>query len=63
MKHAQLLWRLHLDMWHYAACAAEEIAAHLGVIDTALVAGFQWKQGPFAQWQAAGFCVRGARGG
>ena len=23
--HAQLLWRLHLDMWHYAACAAEEI--------------------------------------
>ena len=51
----QLLWSIHRDTMHYAACHLMHIAESVSDVDRALCAGFGWKQGIFELWQAAGF--------
>jgi 3-hydroxyacyl-CoA dehydrogenase len=52
---AQFLWSYHRDLWHYAACQVGAIANNVRDVDQAMRWGFAWKQGPFEQWQSAGW--------
>lgn len=52
---AQFLWSYHRDLWHYAAYHLEAIANNTRDVDQAMRWGFAWKQGPFEQWQSAGW--------
>lgn len=52
---AQFLWAYHRDLWHYSAYHMNSIADNARDVDQAMRWGFAWKQGPFEQWQAAGW--------
>ncbi len=53
--HAEFLWVIHRDTFHYCAHLLEQIADNARDIDFAIRWGFGWKQGPFEIWQAAGW--------
>ncbi len=53
--HAQFLWSIQRDAFHYAACLLESIADNARDVDLAIRWGFGWKQGPFEIWQQAGW--------
>jgi 3-hydroxyacyl-CoA dehydrogenase len=55
--HAQLLWSVYRDTFHYCACHLAEIAHTARDVDFALRWGFAWERGPFETWQAAGWPV------
>lgn len=53
--HAQFLWEIHRDVFHYAAVLLADIAESVRDVDQALQWGFAWKTGVFSLWQAAGW--------
>lgn len=52
---AKFLWAYHRDLWHYAAYHLDDVADNARDLDQAMRWGFAWKQGPFEQWQSAGW--------
>jgi 3-hydroxyacyl-CoA dehydrogenase len=53
--HAQFLWAIHRDLFHYCAFHLETVAENARDADLALRWGFGWSLGPFETWQAAGW--------
>lgn len=53
--HAQFLWAIFRDVFHYVAVQLEHIAHNARDLDLAMRWGFGWAQGPFETWQAAGW--------
>ncbi|MES2771347.1 MAG: enoyl-CoA hydratase/isomerase family protein, partial [Pseudomonadota bacterium] len=53
--HAQFLWSIFRDVFHYVAVHLGSIANTVRDVDCALRWGFGWTQGPFEHWQAAGW--------
>ena len=53
--HAQFLWAIFRDAFHYIAVHLADIAETVRDIDFSLRWGFGWKEGPFETWQAAGW--------
>ncbi len=53
--HAQFLWAIFRDVFHYVAIHLESIADNARDIDFAMRWGFGWSVGPFETWQAAGW--------
>jgi len=53
--HAQFLWAIFRDIFHYAAVQLENVADNARDLDLAMRWGFGWAQGPFETWQAAGW--------
>ncbi len=53
--HAQFLWAIHRDLFHYCAVQLESIADNARDLDLAIRWGFGWNKGPFEIWQAAGW--------
>ncbi len=53
--HAEFLWAIHRDTFHYSAHLLEQIANNARDIDFAIRWGFGWKQGPFEIWQFSGW--------
>ena len=53
--HAQFLWAIFRDAFHYIAVHLESIADNARDVDFALRWGFGWTQGPFETWQSAGW--------
>ena len=53
--HAQFLWAIFRDVFHYAAVQLENIADNARDLDFAIRWGFGWAQGPFEIWQSAGW--------
>jgi 3-hydroxyacyl-CoA dehydrogenase len=53
--HAQFLWAIFRDSFHYIALHLDDIAHSARDIDFSLRWGFGWKEGPFETWQAAGW--------
>ena len=51
----EFLWAIHRDLFHYCAHHLAAIAESAREIDLAMRWGYGWKQGPFEQWQAAGW--------
>ncbi len=52
---AKFLWAIFRDAFHYIAVHLETIADNARDVDFALRWGFGWSQGPFENWQAAGW--------
>ncbi|MBY0445698.1 MAG: 3-hydroxyacyl-CoA dehydrogenase family protein, partial [Burkholderiales bacterium] len=52
---AQFLWACMRDVWHYISYHLDTIADNARDVDFAIRWGFGWNQGPFEQWQAAGW--------
>ena len=52
---AKFLWAIFRDAFHYIAVHLESIADNARDVDFALRWGFGWSQGPFENWQAAGW--------
>jgi 3-hydroxyacyl-CoA dehydrogenase len=53
--HAEFVWSIHRDAFHYAAHLLADIADNARDVDFAIRWGFGWKQGPFEIWQQAGW--------
>ena len=53
--HAQFLWAIFRDIFHYTAFHLADIADNARDVDFAMRWGFGWSQGPFESWQAAGW--------
>ena len=53
--HAQFLWAIFRDVFHYIAVHLESIADNARDVDLAIRWGFGWNEGPFEGWQAAGW--------
>lgn len=53
--HAEFLWAIQRDVFHYAAYLLDTIADNARDVDLAIRWGFGWKQGPFEIWQQAGW--------
>jgi 3-hydroxyacyl-CoA dehydrogenase len=53
--HAEFLWSIQRDAFHYAAYLLDTIADNARDVDMAIRWGFGWKQGPFEIWQHAGW--------
>jgi 3-hydroxyacyl-CoA dehydrogenase len=53
--HAQFLWAVFRDVFHYCALQLEVIADNARDLDFAVRWGFGWDNGPFEIWQAAGW--------
>ena len=53
--HAQFVWSIFRDTFHYCAVHLAEIAHNARDLDLAMRWGFGWNQGPFEIWQAAGW--------
>ena len=53
--HAQFLWSIFRDVFHYIAVHLEAIADNARDVDFAIRWGFGWNEGPFEDWQAAGW--------
>ncbi|MDP5238502.1 3-hydroxyacyl-CoA dehydrogenase/enoyl-CoA hydratase family protein [Uliginosibacterium sp. 31-16] len=53
--HAQFLWAVFRDVFHYVAVHLAHIAHNARDIDLAMRWGFGWNDGPFETWQAAGW--------
>ncbi len=54
-RHAQFLWSIYRDAFHYCAVHLGEIAHTARDVDFAIRWGFGWDRGPFELWQAAGW--------
>jgi 3-hydroxyacyl-CoA dehydrogenase len=52
---AKFLWSIFRDIFHYIAIHLESIADTAREVDFAMRWGFGWNQGPFEDWQAAGW--------
>lgn len=52
---AQFLWAIFRDIFHYIAIHLDSIADTAREVDFAMRWGFGWNQGPFEDWQAAGW--------
>jgi len=52
---AKFLWAIFRDIFHYIAIHLESIADTAREIDFAMRWGFGWNQGPFEDWQSAGW--------
>ena len=50
--HAQFLWAIFRDLFHYCAFHLAAIASNARDVDLAIRWGFGWQQGPFETWQA-----------
>jgi 3-hydroxyacyl-CoA dehydrogenase len=57
--HAQFLWAIHRDLFHYAAYHLASIAENARDVDLAMRWGFGWEQGPFELWQRSGWRAMG----
>jgi len=53
-KAGHFLWSALSDLWTYAANRIPEISDSVVEIDRAMRLGFNWEQGPFELWDAAG---------
>ena len=53
--HAQFLWALFRDLFHYSAYHLADIADTARDVDFAIRWGYGWSLGPFETWQAAGW--------
>lgn len=53
--HAEFLWAIHRDTFHYSAYLLADIADNARDVDFAIRWGFGWKQGPFETWQFSGW--------
>ncbi|MBU9440753.1 3-hydroxyacyl-CoA dehydrogenase/enoyl-CoA hydratase family protein [Burkholderia multivorans] len=53
--HAQFLWSIFRDVFHYIGVHLESIADNARDVDLAIRWGFGWNEGPFEGWQAAGW--------
>lgn len=53
--HAQFVWSIFRDLFHYCAYHLGDIADNARDVDLAMRWGFGWTQGPFEIWQAAGW--------
>ncbi|MGL4767436.1 MAG: 3-hydroxyacyl-CoA dehydrogenase/enoyl-CoA hydratase family protein [Formosimonas sp.] len=53
--HAQFLWAVFRDVFHYIALHLDSIADNARDVDFAIRWGFGWNEGPFETWQAAGW--------
>ncbi|HIP81491.1 MAG TPA: 3-hydroxyacyl-CoA dehydrogenase/enoyl-CoA hydratase family protein [Leucothrix mucor] len=53
--HAEFVWAIHRDVFHYCAHFLTDIADNARDVDMAIRWGFGWKQGPFEIWQKAGW--------
>jgi 3-hydroxyacyl-CoA dehydrogenase len=53
--HAEFLWSIQRDAFHYAAYLLNTVADNARDVDLAIRWGFGWKQGPFEIWQHAGW--------
>ena len=53
-KAGQFLWTALSELWTYAANRVGEISDSVVEIDRAMRLGFNWEQGPFEMWDAAG---------
>lgn len=51
--HAQFIWALFRDLFHYSAFHLASIAETARDVDLAIRWGYGWKLGPFETWQAA----------
>jgi 3-hydroxyacyl-CoA dehydrogenase len=56
-REAKFLWSYHRDLWQYAAYHLNQIAESVRDVDQSMRWGFAWKQGPFEQWQSAGWSI------
>ena len=54
---AQFLWAIFRDVFHYVAYHLADIADNARDVDFAMRWGFGWSQGPFENWQAAGWAA------
>lgn len=53
--HAQYLWSILRDTFHYAAYHLADIAHNARDLDLAIRFGFGWDDGPFETWQKSGW--------
>jgi 3-hydroxyacyl-CoA dehydrogenase len=53
--HAQFLWAMFRDLFHYSAYHLADIADTARDVDLAIRWGYGWSLGPFETWQAAGW--------
>ncbi len=53
--HAQFLWALFRDLFHYCSTWLSDIADNARDLDFAVRWGFGWKRGPFEIWQEFGW--------
>lgn len=53
--HAQFIWAVFRDVFHYCAHYLESIADNARDLDFAVRWGFGWDNGPFEIWQSAGW--------
>lgn len=53
--HAQFVWAIFRDAFHYCAVHLAEIANNARDLDLAIRWGFGWERAPFEIWQAAGW--------
>ena len=51
--HAQFVWALFRDLFHYSAYHLADIADTARDVDLAIRWGYGWKLGPFETWQAS----------
>jgi 3-hydroxyacyl-CoA dehydrogenase len=54
-RHAQFLWAIHRDIFHYAASQLESVGETVRCVDIALKSGFGWKNGVFEYAQITGW--------
>jgi 3-hydroxyacyl-CoA dehydrogenase len=53
--HAQFVWAIFRDAFHYCAAHLAEISSNARDLDLAMRWGFGWERAPFETWQAAGW--------
>jgi len=53
--HAQFVWAVLRDLFHYSAYHLADIAQTARDVDLAMRWGYGWSLGPFESWQAAGW--------
>ncbi len=53
--HAQFLWAIWRDVFHYIAVHLVSVADNARDLDLAMRWGFGWNVGPFETWQAGGW--------
>ncbi len=54
-KHAQFVWAVLRDLFHYCAYHLGDIADSVREVDFAMRWGWGWSTGPFETWQAGGW--------
>lgn len=54
-KHAQFVWAITRDLFHYCAYHLADIANSVRDVDFAMRWGWGWSVGPFENWQSGGW--------